>query len=99
MTRPRRVRLGGDLFHVEVPPGAVNVTRQGDRRWSNPYPVKAYGRENALRLYRQHLADHPELIEAARRELAGRDLACWCRPAETCHADVLLEIVNPEVGP
>ncbi|MGU3650638.1 DUF4326 domain-containing protein [Mycolicibacterium sp. A43C] len=29
-------------------------------------------------------------------ELAGRDLACWCSAAETCHADVLLEIANGE---
>jgi len=29
-----------------------------------------------------------------RRELKGRDLACWCKPDESCHADVLLEIAN-----
>lgn len=28
-------------------------------------------------------------------ELAGRDLACWCKPGEPCHADVLLELANP----
>ncbi len=27
-------------------------------------------------------------------ELRGRNLACWCRPGEPCHADVLLEIAN-----
>lgn len=34
--------------------------------------------------------------EMIRRELAGRDLACWCRLDQPCHADVLLEIANPE---
>lgn len=29
-----------------------------------------------------------------RRELAGRDLACWCPLGEPCHADVLLRIAN-----
>lgn len=29
-----------------------------------------------------------------RRELAGRDLACWCALEDPCHADVLLEIAN-----
>ena len=29
-----------------------------------------------------------------RRELAGRDLACWCPLDEPCHADVLLEVAN-----
>ncbi len=26
--------------------------------------------------------------------LRGRDLACWCRLDEPCHADVLLELAN-----
>ena len=29
-----------------------------------------------------------------RRELGGRDLACWCRLDQRCHADVLLAIAN-----
>lgn len=32
-------------------------------------------------------------LEAA---LAGRNLACWCKPEFACHADVLLELVNPD---
>lgn len=27
-------------------------------------------------------------------ELAGRDLACWCKPGQPCHADALLELAN-----
>lgn len=30
----------------------------------------------------------------AQAELAGKNLACWCKPDEPCHADVLLEIAN-----
>ncbi|WP_458683641.1 DUF4326 domain-containing protein [Prescottella equi] len=33
-------------------------------------------------------------IDEVRRELAGRDLACWCPVSLPCHADVLLEIAN-----
>ncbi|MGH3741634.1 MAG: DUF4326 domain-containing protein [Micromonosporaceae bacterium] len=29
-----------------------------------------------------------------RRELVGRDLACWCRMDQECHADVLIEVAN-----
>ena len=29
-----------------------------------------------------------------RKALAGKDLACWCKPGEPCHADVLLRIAN-----
>lgn len=32
--------------------------------------------------------------EDIRRELAGKDLACWCPLGQPCHADVLLEIAN-----
>jgi hypothetical protein len=31
------------------------------------------------------------------RELAGRDLACWCPLDQPCHAGVLLEIANSVV--
>lgn len=34
-------------------------------------------------------------LDDIRRELAGRDLMCWCRTGQPCHADVLLEIANP----
>lgn len=26
--------------------------------------------------------------------LRGKDLACWCKPTELCHADVLLALAN-----
>jgi len=28
-------------------------------------------------------------------ELRGKNLACWCKPDQACHADVLLELANP----
>lgn len=33
-------------------------------------------------------------VEDVRRELAGKDLACWCPLNQPCHADVLLEVAN-----
>ena len=39
-------------------------------------------------------AGEPTTIEDVRRDLRGKNLACWCRPGEPCHADVLLEIAN-----
>lgn len=33
-------------------------------------------------------------VDDVRRELAGRDLACWCEPGSPCHADVLLEVAR-----
>lgn len=40
----------------------------------------------------------PVTLDDVRRELAGRDLACWCKPGDPCHADVLLEIANTPEG-
>lgn len=33
-------------------------------------------------------------VELVRRELAGQDLACWCRLEEPCHVDTLLWAAN-----
>jgi len=27
-------------------------------------------------------------------KIRGRDLACWCRPDQPCHVDVLLDLAN-----
>ena len=33
-------------------------------------------------------------VDDVRRELRGKDLACWCPLDEPCHADLLLDIAN-----
>jgi hypothetical protein len=50
--------------------------------------------EQAVAMYRRWLADRRDLAAAAREQLAGRDLMCWCPPDRPCHADVLLELAN-----
>jgi hypothetical protein len=50
-------------------------------------------REEAILKYREWLDNHPDIKDAARIELRGLDLVCWCAP-EACHGDVLLEIAN-----
>ena len=32
--------------------------------------------------------------EVIRAELAGHNLACWCKAGTPCHADVLIELAN-----
>lgn len=43
-------------------------------------------------------AEPPTTIDDVRAELRGKNLACWCKPGEPCHADVLLEIANKEAS-
>ena len=64
-------------------------------RWGNPHPL-ALGRAEAVRRYRDDLlAGRLDVtVDDVRRELRGRDLACWCPLSEACHADVLLDVAN-----
>jgi Domain of unknown function (DUF4326) len=61
-----------------------------------PYLVghEAQDAAEAVSMYRLYLMARPDLVAAARAELRGRTLACWCRPGDPCHADVLLEMAN-----
>lgn len=91
-----------------IPEGAVNVSRPCD--WSNPFrigdeigppnfrddhtPSLVITRVLAIELFRAYVAERG-WVDQIRRELAGRDLVCWCPLTLPCHADVLLEIANP----
>lgn len=107
MLEPRRVKVQGDLFHGRVPEGAVYAGRAapGLRRspFNNPHRVgkpcgacagAVHTLDEALTLYSAHLDANPELVERARQELAGHDLACWCGLSGRCHVDELLRRAN-----
>jgi hypothetical protein len=55
-------------------------------------------KRHAFCLYRAVAPDNEELVAAARAELKGKNLACWCSQddpyEDQCHAAVLLEIAN-----
>jgi len=82
------------------PEGAVIVDRR--TRWGNPYRVgdtdywgDEYTVEDCVRLFRYSAVElWIDYVEDVRRELAGKDLACWCSIGAPCHADVLLELAN-----
>jgi hypothetical protein len=82
------------------PEDAVYVGRPS--KWGNPFTHIPSGtlakfvvssRKEAIQKYREWLMDQPELVQAAKRELRGKDLVCHCAP-KACHADVLLEVAN-----
>lgn len=82
-----------------MPAEAVYVGRP--TKFGNPFPAvaTAASRAAAVARYRQWLASRPDLLAAARIELAGRDLACWCPLDRACHADVLLTVANSDQDP
>jgi len=87
----KRVKVTGDLFHGKIPEGAVYIGRGAPglkaSPYRNPFTLKKHGAA-AQRLFVEYLDARQELVEQARRELTGKDLACWCAAdAPWCHAD------------
>ena len=63
-------------------------------KWGNPFTIGRDGtRAQVIAKYRAWILTQPALVEAARRELRGKVLACWCAPL-ACHAEVLAEIAG-----
>jgi hypothetical protein len=56
--------------------------------------------ETRVQAVEASLAAFREHVKALDLEpLRGLNLACWCKPGDPCHADVLLEIANrPTAG-
>ncbi|MFJ7297628.1 DUF4326 domain-containing protein [Streptomyces collinus] len=50
----------------------------------------------AVEMYETWIHAHPTLLDQIRRDLAGRDLMCWCAESLPCHADALLRLANAE---
>jgi len=50
----------------------------------------------AVELYETWIHAHPTLLDHIRRDLAGRDLMCWCAEPLPCHVDALLRLANTE---
>lgn len=97
---PRRVRITGSLYRPVIPEGAVRVTRP--TRWGNPHKVSEdLDRAAAVSRYVADLmAGRLRVtVEDVRRDLAGRDLACWCPLDVPCHGTVLLALANVAIGP
>jgi hypothetical protein len=90
----RRVKVTGDLFHGQVPEGAVYIGRAapGLRRspFANLFPVRVHGRKNSEVMFRQYLRDNPDLVDRAIAEIGDQDVACWCKGTDWCHGDPLL---------
>ena len=78
----------GDPSAYWMGPGLFSLNR--------PDPVPRMDAEHVVDIYRAglvtgHFAVTPDDVRA---ELAGKDLACWCKETDPCHADVLLELAN-----
>ena len=96
-TMPERIQLKRTKGW-RMPPNTVNVARPS--RWGNPHRVGwcavcgvPHTLADAIEEYRAEVMDCAPTL--ALDSLRGKDLACWCKPGEPCHADVLLSLANP----
>jgi hypothetical protein len=63
-------------------------------KWGNPFVIGEHGsRAEVIEQYRIYLQSHPDLVDAAQRELKGKVLGCWCAPL-ACHGEILAGIAN-----
>lgn len=61
---------------------------------STPTAGPAEAHAMAVDRHRADVLAQPELIAAAKRELRGWNLGCWCHERMPCHVDVWIEIAN-----
>ncbi len=103
---PKRIQLKR-IAGWRLPENAVKISRPG--KWGNPFvitdkvhPGHMTGGcyyavptlEDALACYQEYLEKRPDLKRDAVEELAGKDLACFCREGEPCHGDILISVAN-----
>lgn len=106
MTQPVRIQRKRSKGW-RVPPNTVYVGRGS--RWGNPFVIGKDGTaeecikkfSNYLFPYRHH-GPNSNLMHLFMSEsnladvqtLRGKNLACWCKEDEPCHADLLLRLAN-----
>lgn len=85
----------GNPYHV-TREAQRDYAKHPEEQMADAYSGVSTTPEAAVNFYRQFLKTTAgrRICRAAKQELRGKNLACWCRPGQPCHADVLLEIAN-----
>ena len=103
--KPQRIQLKRSKGW-RMPENTVKVDRT--TKWGNPFKVGERNpcgtitkdKRHAWQLYLGFAPTNEKLVAAARAELRGKNLACWCPQPDpyedACHAAVLLKIANSD---
>lgn len=83
----------------KMPPNTVSVCRP--HKWGNPFKIGQWlngnqilTTEDCLEVYKNYLAMKIDRRELDLNELKGKNLACFCKLDQPCHADVLLTFLE-----
>ena len=64
------------------------------RKWmTGKMRAEEFERKKQRTSYMMHF-DRKNILKCDVPELRGKNLACWCKLDQPCHADVLLELAN-----
>lgn len=86
-----------------MPSNAVYVGRP--TKWGNPFVVGTLSHDDppqpltakeAVELFEHQIDEFLDDRDLSLEELRGKDLICWCKLDEPCHADVLLRLANQD---
>jgi hypothetical protein len=96
--RLQRSRRKGS--HLVSPNGLPNVCVGRGTKWGNDYREgdtdeegkRPLTRKQAVKMFK--IYQLPLYTEQEMEELRGKNLVCWCKLSDICHADVLLKAAN-----
>lgn len=98
--KPQRIQLSRCKgFNLQAYSRALNglPAKKVDRTtpWGNRFGYELRGKPWAVKRHRRWLSfkAQAKLRQRIRAELAGYNLACWCKPWECCHGDNLLVVL------
>lgn len=75
-----------------IPKDSIYIGRPS--KWGNPFEIGKDGdRDEVVDKYAAYLFSNRELFHAAKTELKGKSLVCFCAPKK-CHGDVLYWVAN-----
>jgi hypothetical protein len=97
---PERIQLSRKKGW-RMPPDTVRVDRSS--RFGNPFRATGHTPQQVVDAFRgriegAHVTEAWDMQQAARRDLRGKNLACWRKLGAPCHADILLELANRPMG-
>jgi hypothetical protein len=95
LKKPVRVQLSRKKGY-RIPENTVVVSRPS--KWGNPFKpgIDAPDVAGTVQLFIKYINTHKHFKQQVKEELKGKNLACWCKPGDSCHADVLLRIANAD---
>lgn len=90
-TRPGK---WGNPFKVVQEDGKWCAKEADGNYWDEIYDSKKEALDKCLRLYRMRLDADFVTGRLNLDELRGKNLSCWCKIGDPCHADYLLTLIT-----